>query len=234
MLTDEGKSRGIILVRAGTKPKRRRFTIGHELGHFLIPTHLGNRQCTSADLRESRRDVAQRRQEAEANRFSAGLLMPKKWFVKDIDRLGDPDVAHFPVLSEKYGASLEAVVNRFVELTDAKCAIVFSQNGIVRYVRRVPLFPRLDVDRNDRLPPSCASVRAPQDLLHTASTWSELDGSVWLSNNWGTQSSIILEQSLRQAGGFQITLLLAQTSNTGDDDDEEDNLEEKWTPRFHR
>ena len=67
-----------------------------------MPSHKGNQQCTAADLRESRRDTDHRRREAEANRFAAGLLMPKPWFSRDLDRLGNADVAHVMSLAKQY------------------------------------------------------------------------------------------------------------------------------------
>ena len=39
LLTDANRSRGVILVNRASRRGRRRFTVGHELGHFLIPTH---------------------------------------------------------------------------------------------------------------------------------------------------------------------------------------------------
>ena len=85
LLTDANKNKGVILYKAGARDERRRFTIAHELGHFLMPSHKGNQQCTASDLRESRRGDDHQRREAEANRFAAGLLMPKPWFSRDMN-----------------------------------------------------------------------------------------------------------------------------------------------------
>src|SRR3546814_17385657 len=102
-MTDAEKNRGVILVKAGTRDDRRRFTVAHELGHFLMPSHRGSRQCTASDLRERRRNNDHRRQEAEANRFAAGLLMPRPWFARDLDNLGDAAVAPSQKLAKEYG-----------------------------------------------------------------------------------------------------------------------------------
>ena len=40
LLMDANKAFGTILVATGRSDQRRRFSIGHELGHFLIPTHM--------------------------------------------------------------------------------------------------------------------------------------------------------------------------------------------------
>lgn len=233
LMTDPEKSQGIILTKAGVRDERRRFTIGHELGHFLIPSHTGNRQCTAADLRERRRDNQHRRQEAEANRFSAGLLMPRPWFARDMGKLGDADVTHAQVLARRYGTSLEATVNRYVELTDDICAFVFSKDNVVRYVRPTRDFPDLAVRQGEPLPRGCLSHAAPAEPLRVATTWGEVDGHVWLDAGRGKRSSVLLEQSVRQKNGFQVTLLFIDSEEI-DEEDEEDDLSDRWAVRFRR
>ncbi|TWB21124.1 ImmA/IrrE family metallo-endopeptidase [Nitrospirillum bahiense] len=229
LTTDAEKRKGIILTKKGAREERRRFTVAHELGHFLIPTHKGNRQCTAADLRESRSNNDQRRQEAEANRFAAGILMPRPWFVRDMNSLGDADVIHAQKLASDYRTSLEATVNRYIELTDDVCAFVFSKDNNIRYVRRTNTFPRLAIKQGDPLPTLCTSRVAPAMPLRVATDWAEVDGSVWLETEWGKRPSPILEQSMRQAGGFQVTLLFL----AADEEEEEDgDLSEKWDARF--
>jgi IrrE N-terminal-like domain len=230
LLTDPQKHKGVILYKAGSRKERRRFTIAHELGHFLMPSHKGNQQCTIADFREYRRDTIHRRQEAEANRFAAGLLMPKPWFVRDMDRLGDADVVHVQTLAKQYGTSLEATCNRYIELTDDCCAFVFAKDNVVRYVRPTSKFPRLVAKSGDQLPAGCASLRATAQPLRTATSWTELDGSVWMQSEWGKRPPAVLEQSMRQNNGFQVTLLFVQSQETeGDEDD--GGITKSWSPR---
>src|SRR3546814_5487495 len=40
LLTDRHKSHGSILVNAASSPRRRRYSVGHELGHFLNERHV--------------------------------------------------------------------------------------------------------------------------------------------------------------------------------------------------
>jgi Zn-dependent peptidase ImmA (M78 family) len=87
LLTDEAKTNCAILVRSGTRPDRRRFTIGHELGHYLMPLHIPTAEgfrCSQADMREEESIGAYSNSawEAEANIFSAELLMPPTHFKK--------------------------------------------------------------------------------------------------------------------------------------------------------
>ena len=228
LLTNEEKTSGVILYRRGASGGRKRFTIAHELGHYLIPTHKGSRQCSAADLRVYRSSDAVRRQEAEANRFAAGILMPKPWFVSDMRRMGNAELEHLLLLSERYETSLAAVANRYAELTDDCCAFVFSRNNVVSYCRTSADFPKLGVAAGDSLPReglldlSNVSGRIP-------SRWLELDSSVWLVS--GTRTRRVMQQTLKQQTGFQITLLFIDREND-EVDDEEEETKEQWTPRF--
>lgn len=233
LLTDAAKTKGIILYKNGVRYERRRFTIGHELGHFLIPSHQGNRQCTAADLRENRRDNLHRRQEAEANRFAAGLLMPRDWFSRDLERLGDADVTHVQRLAKRYGTSLEATGNRYTDLSPDACAFVFSKDEEIRYLRPTTNFPTFAVKRGERLPSGCASLRAPALPLRVATSWSEIDGSVWLRTKWGERTPKVFEQSMRQSDGFQVSLLFVDTAEI-EAEDEDEEVNRSWQVRFHK
>ncbi len=159
--------------------------------------------------------------------------MPKPWFCKDMDALGDADVTHIQTLAKRYKTSVEATVNRYVDLTDDVCAFVFAKDGVVRYVRPTRTFPRLSVERGAALPRGCASLLAPPEPLRTPTAWAEHDGSVWLQSEWGERMPAVLEQSMRQRDGCQVVLLVVQNSVEDDDEgDGDEELERKWTPRF--
>src|SRR3712207_3261526 len=85
-------ARGEIWVNADearTWPTRRRFTIGHELGHWEL--HRGAQRtlfCRTATVREAQQpDVPDI--EDEASRFSAALLMPARLMARARARHGD-------------------------------------------------------------------------------------------------------------------------------------------------
>jgi Zn-dependent peptidase ImmA (M78 family) len=65
-----------VNIRSGYH--RKRFTLAHELGHVVIPWHLGNIvDDLSAGTGSS--ETGYRKLEAEANRFATELLMPRAW-----------------------------------------------------------------------------------------------------------------------------------------------------------
>lgn len=231
LIANEEKSRGVILFNAKSAAQRRRFTIGHELGHFLVPSHRGEQQCTSKDMRQMRQNSERERREAEANAFSAGLLMPKPLFEREMGQLGDADVTNVRTLARMFGTSLEATANRYVDLTDDCCAFVFSKDGVIRYARRTGNFPRLAVKANDLLPTDCASA-APRLVSDGVSGWSEVDGETWL-HEAKHQPPQILEQSVSQANGYRLTLLFIDAEEIAARESDEDE-DDSWRPRFRR
>lgn len=66
--------------------RRQRFSVGHELGHVIIPWHLGAVECVLD--RPSLEAIGAGDQESEAYRFASGLLVPRSF----IDEYGDHEV----------------------------------------------------------------------------------------------------------------------------------------------
>jgi hypothetical protein len=108
-------ARGEIWVNADEArqwPPRRRFTIGHELGHWVM--HRTGQQalfCRRTTVDETvvlpARDI-----EEEASAFAAALLMPQWLFVREHARCGG-DVA---TLCAAFGSSIAATERRIASL----------------------------------------------------------------------------------------------------------------------
>ncbi|MCE3232322.1 MAG: hypothetical protein K0R98_579 [Rickettsiaceae bacterium] len=71
----------VIRVNSYNHPRRQRFTIAHELGHFFLHR---NSMTTFIDESFARSHGDSRPIEVEANRFAASLLMPKEIFSEAI------------------------------------------------------------------------------------------------------------------------------------------------------
>lgn len=222
LMTDMEKTKGIILSAKGMGHRRRRFTIGHELGHYLIPAHRGDKSCTSADLKETRRDTLHRQEETQANRFSAGLLMPKPSFKAHVEGMGAPDVSHLDLLANTYDVSREAVANRYAELTPEMCAFVFLKDGRIRYSRPSKDFPAMSVRSGDPVPQPI-----PRGSLGAVTA------SDWLQPTWTGRAPSIFAQQVDQSAGHATVLLHIGTREL-EDSAEEDELIASYTPRFRR
>lgn len=79
-----------IFYRGDPDDVRTRFTIAHELGHAVLPWHLGNAECAMFNGQEYGR---RSRFEKEADEFAAELLLPADW-VRRIVRNHDADLNH--------------------------------------------------------------------------------------------------------------------------------------------
>jgi hypothetical protein len=213
---------GSILINNEARPQRRRFTLAHELGHFLNPWHrpagLSERfACTNSDLatswgRLSAAASRHARQEAEANRFAIELLAPRH--LSQPFLFGIPDLAKVIALSDELALSREAGARRYVELHPQPCAVVFTRDGVVRYVERADCFPFVSIGPGCRL----SILPNPADSSGLSGQ-EEADPRDWLAP---TSQTALLMQTLSQRGGYAITLLSRDPDGREDDGDDED------------
>ena len=100
-----------IVVNAGESPARQRFTIAHELAHYLYHRDLiGDGVSDSPAYRAPDETIYQttrleKRHEVQANQFAANLLMPKE-LVGSLETHFD---LAMPQLAERLGVSLPAL-----------------------------------------------------------------------------------------------------------------------------
>jgi len=198
--TDIGKTTGIILCAAGLSAQRRRFAIAHQLGHFLLAAQRGDRQCSARDLGENRRDTPHRKEEMQANRFAAGLLMPKPSFVSFLAGLGKPNVAHLPTIATTYDVTLEAAASRYADLTQATCALIFVKAGVVRFARPSRSFPPLSIRPGD--PTAIPSVKAKEKPV-----WMPAEIRDWIVTSREARPPKLMMQVLGKDAGVQLVML---------------------------
>ena len=146
LLTDEAKTNCAILVRSGTRPERRRFTIGHELGHYLMPLHIPTAEgfrCSQADMREEENigTYSNSAWEAEANIFASELLIPPTHFKKNLRSSRNISIETLISLANYFGVSKTACGRRMTQLSDDPCAMLISKNGLIKNVYRHTDFP---------------------------------------------------------------------------------------------
>ncbi len=108
----------VIAVNPAHHINRQRFTIAHELGHFLL--HEGLEEHVDQDLRVAWRNANSSKAvnwiEIQANRFAAELLMPMSYLKQDLDCLELIDKRTVALLAAKYVVSPEAMKIRLSQL----------------------------------------------------------------------------------------------------------------------
>jgi Zn-dependent peptidase ImmA (M78 family) len=233
LVTDDAKSSGSIAYSEASGAERRRFTIAHEIGHFLIPWHGANAQCAVADMGVLRSKNTRKSTEAEANRFAAALLTPTTLFKRDIVSLGVPETEHLVALGRKYRVSKEMAARRYTELCDHCCAVIFSHRSIVRYSVKSRYFPFLNINKGDALPPGSLSARARGEPGHQ-SEWTEPESAIWFFAARRMAGKTVYEQYLEQQGGHRLTMLTIDDMPDDDEPDEHAELEDSWAVRFRK
>jgi hypothetical protein len=68
-----------VVVDRGQAPRRKRFSLGHELGHILIPGHIGFEVCLTEEF------FVFSPYEREAHAFASEILVPGRWFARVLD-----------------------------------------------------------------------------------------------------------------------------------------------------
>lgn len=98
-----------VVVNSGNPANRKRFTLAHELGHILIPWHLGS-IIDNLDVPETSGVVDYWAMEREANTFAAEVLMPFEWMDKLTDDSACLAKAHQTVAQECEVSGLAAAL----------------------------------------------------------------------------------------------------------------------------
>jgi hypothetical protein len=129
----DGKAWAVIYNNAGSEG-RKRFTIAHEFGHYLMHRPLAppeGFQCSENSVTFRDGDEI----EQEADEFAAYLLMPFDDFRKQLDDDAVPGLEDLSALAERYGVSLISCVLRWLEYTRRRSMIVISRDEFVLWAK---------------------------------------------------------------------------------------------------
>lgn len=238
LLTTEERTSGIILVKKivdRSKPalRRRRFTIGHELGHFLMASHKpinGEFLCKSEDMRswDTKDHNHYKRMEAQANEFSALVLIPPPRLRALMKTFRDPDISNITAVGDHFDVSTEAAARSYVTHHDERVAVVFVKEGKILRAYKSNNFPYITTLYGTPVP--CTShfhgigTDAPEMRECTTATWFDMP------------KASLYEQVLRQRDGYAMILLWAEIPDEDEQIDEDENRtsSERYRARMSR
>ena len=124
MLINQGDGKGgIIGVNRSHHPNRQRFTIAHEIGHFLLQHYQGvhfdgANTGLQINFRNDRSTTGEDIFEREANLFAAEILMPRRLLEADLSKIKNPvslvdaNDKTLKDLAKKYQVSVRAITYR--------------------------------------------------------------------------------------------------------------------------
>lgn len=185
-----GKSKTLIRVNSEIPyESKKRFTIAHEAGHFLMHDKIEVHNENSNTLnwfKSTENQLKKGLQEWEANDFASELLMPEQLF--HIEANGEPftpDLVKY--LSERFKTSISSALIRCMNLDIHPLMVVFIHNGVVRNWA-ISSSWRYRIKECTKIPPPSDSVaseyiNADYDFIYSGaekaqeiakSTWCEL------------------------------------------------------------
>jgi hypothetical protein len=243
MLLRHGNAFGILYATHVKREGFQRFSIGHELGHYFLEGHIDHVLPRDGSIHTSHAGfVSGDPYELEADQFSAGLLMPSGPFKSAIGRQ-DPGLGTIESLATLCRTSLTATAIRFAELTEDAVAIVISTGPIIDFCfmsDTIKSLPQLSWLRKGTPVPK-GTVTAdlnskPQRILDGDRAEAEVDIIDWLGGSRSVQAT----EEVIGLGGYGKTLTVLtcpsvrDETHREDDADNDEDLIERWTPRFHR
>ena len=135
MLTaNPSRSKWLILYNSAVRSEgRKRFTIAHEFGHYMLHTDQQDRfECRDDDIETG--DNNGREIETAADLFASTLLMP----LDDFRRQVAGQQAGFDLLghcADRYGVSLTAAALRWTEIAERRAVLVASRDDYMLWAK---------------------------------------------------------------------------------------------------
>ncbi|HVR24674.1 MAG TPA: ImmA/IrrE family metallo-endopeptidase [Candidatus Polarisedimenticolia bacterium] len=204
--------RGCIVINSRIREEsRKRFTLAHEIGHFVLP----GQQEVSAPCKQQRIenwDADLYRPELEANRFAAEILMPRALMAEFVQ--SEPSLESIRSIAQLCGTSLTASAVRLITLTPHRAAVVWSQNqkilwskrseGFVRWIRKGEV-------RENSFAAQCYRKQCVPDQL------APVPASAWLYEKGLREGAQIWEQSvgLKNYGAVLSLLVIVEAVEKG-------------------
>ena len=120
-----------ILYNSSASPERRRFTIAHELGHFILHRNTQSRFNCDKDSVYAGHETL-RLIEREADDFASNLLMPGD-VLREMIAGKRVDMRVLGAIAKRFKVSFEALCIRFIKYTDERAILVYWDNGFLKY-----------------------------------------------------------------------------------------------------
>lgn len=119
----EGSKKHIFISKKIQGTNRARFTIAHELGHYILG-HDTTSFCKYTEMDYYKKEI-KKKKEREADIFAAELLMPSKYIDEELENILPKDYYKLNELRERYEVSLISLLCKYVDVSDEKLKILY-------------------------------------------------------------------------------------------------------------
>lgn len=191
----------IISINSSSLPERQRFSLGHELGHWIQDKGTISMICARGDIGPHRTGSANA--ESEANAFASQLLMPSYLF-RPLSAGLPLTFASAEALQSRFRASLTATAIKLVKTGHFPGMILCHKDGILQWHVPGPDLPRSlqpfkELDEDSQAYDLWKRViNASRPQQQSADTWIDREGA---------EDYTVVEDCLQVAQGVIVTLL---------------------------
>lgn len=200
------RSKWLILYNSAVSSEgRKRFTIAHEFGHYILHRHQQDLfECGDDDIETG--DNNERDIEAEADLFASTLLMPLDDFRRQVD--GQP--ISFDLLghcADRYGVSLTAAALRWTEIAPNRAILVARRDDHMLWAKSNKAAFRSGAYFATRK----NTIELPHDALaHSYNAFDIADTRTGRAQSWFARepASMPITEMTRVAGQYDYTLTL--------------------------
>ena len=207
LAANKARSKWLIVFNSAVRSEgRKRFTIAHEFGHYILHRHIQDLfECCDGDIETgdgNKRDI-----ESEADKFASTLLMPLDDFRKQVDGLP----VSFDLLghcAERYGVSLTAAALRWTEIAEKRAILLASRDDHLLWSKSNQAAFKSGAYFATRK----NTIELPQDALaHSNNNWDvgthmhSTRAQTWFSRE---PASMPLTEMTRVASQYDYTLTL--------------------------
>ncbi len=229
----KSQSKWLILYNSAVASVgRKRFTIAHEFGHYILHRHQQHQFACGGDVIEvgggSEHNI-----ESEADLFASTLLMP----LDDLRRQIDGQPVDFDLLgrcANRYGVSLTAAALRWIEIAPKRAVLVASRDDHMLWAKS----NNAAVKSGAYFATRKNTIELPgKALAHSNNVWAMSQQRTAMAQSWFPRepANMPVTEMIRVAElyDYTLTLLLLPDAKRGSPQ-HDDELEEDTYDRFIR
>lgn len=199
LYADTNKDDAVVLYRKHPQnPGRERYSIAHELGHYLLPHH------TMTKINGPEHSQL----ESEAFEFAENLLLPSHLLIPILEKQR-PDLNLFKEIAVKAEMSFSATANRCCDLLanlNTPSMLIKSKDNLCKYIRANKLAREwedsLRINKGDSLP-LCSPKK--ENYIDETQT---IEASIWFDDSGTICKENLIQQTFYQENGYALTILI--------------------------
>lgn len=229
MLLKYGDTFGIMYATHINNTGFQRFSIAHEIGHFLLDGHIEQILPDGANEHESRAGfTSSDPYEIEADNFASALIMPSELFKKEIRKI-EEGLEAIKALADICETSLTSTAIRYTKFAEEPCAIIVSEDNTVDYA-----FMSESLEQFSDIEWIKKGAAVSKDTL--TYNYSDTDEGSDLGNlsDWFEGCSFEIQEDVIKLGEYGKTLTVITVTQDMDEYEEDADLDESLQIRFKR